>query len=157
MLRPKAAREEFVEKILRIVHVHLNLFEDDLPLFSDVVGIEERPEDEIGHDVEGDGKMFVQHLHVEADLLLGGEGVQHAADGIHLAGDGFGGAALGTLEDHVLHEVGKAVFVRSFAAGAVADPNSNGNRADVRHGLRNGDEAVGKDLLPDMPGIGDHF
>ncbi len=31
-----------------------------------------------------DGQMFIQHLNVEADALLGGEGVEVAADGIDL-------------------------------------------------------------------------
>ena len=110
MLGPEAAGEDVVEKIFGIVHVHLDLFEDNLTLFVDVFGIELGAKDEIGKDVEGDGEMRVEDLSVEADLFLGGEGIEHAANGIHFASDGFGGAALCAFEDHVLKEVGHAVF-----------------------------------------------
>jgi len=143
MLWPKASSEDVVEKILGVVHVHLDFFEDDLTLFLDVFGIELGAKDEVGEDVERDGQMGVQHLGVETDLFLGGEGIQHAADGIHFAGNVFGRTALGTLEDHVLKEMGSAVFRRGFAAGAMANPNADGDGADVLHSLGDNDEAVG--------------
>ena len=143
MVGPEAAGEDVMEQVFGIVHVHLDFFEDNLALFFDVVGIEFGTEDEIGKDIEGDGEMRVEDLGVEADLFLGGEGVEHATDGIHFAGDVFGGAAFGALEDHVLEEMGDAVFGEGFAAGAVANPDANGDGADVLHGLGNDDKAVG--------------
>src|SRR6202008_3489091 len=142
MLRPEAAGEDVVEKIFRVVHVHFDFFEDNLALFLYVFGIELGAKNEIRQNVEGDGEMRVQYLGVEADLFLGSEGVEHAADGIHFAGDIFGGAAFGALEDHVLQEVGNAVFGGGFAAGAVANPDADGDGTDVLHGLSDNDEAV---------------
>ncbi len=55
--------------------------------------------------------MLVEHLGVEADQLLGGEGVQIAADGIDRARDVFGGTARGALEQHVLDEMRDAVLL----------------------------------------------
>ncbi len=92
---------------------------------------------EIGNDVKRDRQMLVENLGVEADLFLGGEGVEHAANGIHFAGDRFGRAALGAFEDHVLHEMREAIFLVDFAARAVANPDPDGNGANVRHGLGN--------------------
>ena len=86
--------------------------------------------------------MRVEDFGVETDLFLGGESVEHATDGIHFAGDVFGRAALGAFEDHVLEEVGDAIFGGGFAAGAVADPDADGNGTDVLHGLSDDDEAV---------------
>ena len=63
-----------------------------------------------------DGQMLVQNFGVEANLFLGGEGIEHAADGIHFARDGFGGAALRAFEDHVFDEVRESVFFERFAA-----------------------------------------
>ncbi len=84
VLRPEAAGEDIVEKVFRIVHVHLDFFEDNLAFFLDVFGIELGAKDEIGEDIERDGEMGVENLGVEADLFLGGESVEHAAvDGIH--------------------------------------------------------------------------
>jgi hypothetical protein len=100
--------------------------------------------------------MLVQNLGVEADLFLGGESIQHATDRIHFACNGFGGAALGAFEDHVFQKVGEAVFFRDFAAGAIADPDAYGDGADVRHGLGDDNEAVGKNVPVNVAGVGSH-
>src|SRR5690349_18411640 len=100
--------------------------------------------------------MVVENLSVEADLFFGGEGIQHAADGIHFAGDGFGGAVFGTFKDHVLDEVGDAVFLRNFAARAVANPDADGDRADVGHGLGDDNETVGKNVALDVANLRSH-
>src|SRR6266481_2536969 len=106
MLGPEAARENVVKQIFGIVQVHLDFFEDDLALLLDVIGIELGTENEIGDDVKGDREMFVENFGVEANLFFRSEGVEHAADGVHFASDGFGGAAFGALEDHVFDEMG---------------------------------------------------
>ncbi len=94
--------------------------------------------------------MLVEDLGAEADLFFRRESVEHPPDGVHFAGDHFGGAALGALEDHVLDEVGKAVFFRDFAAGTVAHPDADGDRADVGHSFGNDHEAVGENVLLDV-------
>ena len=150
MLRPEAARENVVKLIFGIVQVHLDFFEDDLAFFFYVFGIEFGAKNEIGDDVKRDRQMLVENFGVEADLFLRGERVEHAADGIHFAGDGFGGAALGAFEDHVLHEMGQAVFFRDFAARAVADPDADRDGADVGHRLGDDDQAVAEHVLLDV-------
>jgi len=116
MFRPEAAREKVVQQILGIVQVHLDFFENDLAFFSYVFGIEFWPEDKVGDYVKGDGQVLVEDFGVKTDLLFGREGIEHAADRIHFPGDVFGGAALRALEDHVLDEMGQAVFFRNFEA-----------------------------------------
>ena len=156
MLGPKPASENFVQKILGIVHVHLDFFQDDLLLLGEVFGIKIGTEDEVGDDVEGDGKMFIEHFGVEADLFLGGEGVKHAADGIHFTRDRFRGAALGAFENHVLNEVGQAVFVGCFSARTAAHPHADGNGAHVRHILGNDHQVVGQSVLFDIASFCGH-
>src|SRR6267143_3004732 len=156
MLRPESARENFVQEILGIVQIHFYFFEDNLAFLLHVFGIEFRAQDEVGDDVKGDRQMLVQDFGVEADLFLGSEGVEHAADGIHFAGDGFGGAALRALEDHVLHEVREAVLFGNFAAGAVADPQADGDGAHVGHSLGDHHEAVGQNVLLNIARFGGH-
>ena len=146
MLGPETAGENVVEKIFGIVQVHLDFFEDNLALFIDVVGIELGTKDEIGDDVERDREMLVENFGVEADLFLGGEGVEHAANGIHFAGDGFGGTALSAFENHVLEEMSEAVFGGGFAAGTIANPDADGDGADVLHRLGDDNESVGEDV-----------
>ena len=147
MLRPETACEYVVKQIFRIVQVHLDFFEDHLAFFFHVVGIKLWTEDEIRDDVESDGQVLVENFGVEADLLFGSKSVEHAADGIHFAGDGFGRAALRTLENHVLDEVRETVFLGDFAAGTVANPNADGDGTDVGHGLREDHETVGQNVL----------
>jgi len=156
MLRPETTRKRFVEKVLRIVQIHLDFFEDNLLFILDVGGIETRVETEIADDVEGDGKILVENFGVETDLLFGGEGVEHAADGIHFAGDGFGGAALRAFEDHVFDEMGEAIFLGNFAARTVANPDADGDGANVGHRLGDDDEPVGKNVALDVANLRGH-
>ena len=123
MIGPKAASEKFVEQVFGIIQIHLDLFEHHLPLFFHVVGVELRAQHEVGENIESNGEVFVEHFGVQADLLFRSKSVQHAADGIHFASDVFGGAAVGSFENHVLQEMGQAVFGENFAAGTIANPN----------------------------------
>src|ERR1700682_3554026 len=100
--------------------------------------------------------MLIQNFGVEADLFFGGKGIEHAADGIHFAGNGFGGAAFGAFEDHVFEEVSEAVFFGNFTTGAVANPDADGDRTDVRHGLGNNNQAVGENVPVNIASVGNH-
>jgi hypothetical protein len=102
------------------------------------------------------GKMLVEHFHVEADALFGGEGVHVAANGVHLAGDIFGGAMLGAFENHVLDEVGDAVPGQIFVAGAALDPDADGDGADVLHLFGENGEPVGQNGALDVFGFANH-
>src|SRR5713226_10352332 len=157
MLRPETPSENFVKEIFGIVQVHLDFFEDHLAFLLHVFGIELRPKHKVSDNVKRDGQVLVKNFGIEADLLLGSEGIEHAADGIHFARDGFGGAALRALEDHVLHEVGETVFLGDFAAGTVANPDAHGDGTHVGHGLGDHHEAVGQNVLLNVARFGGHL
>src|SRR5260370_9514609 len=157
MLRPETPSENFVKEVFGVVQIHFYFFEHQLAFFLSVFRIEFRPKHKVGDNVKRDGQVLVKNFGVEADLLLGSEGVEHAADGIHFARDGFGGAALGALEDHVLHEMGETVFLGDFAAGTVADPDAHGDGAHVGHGLGDHHEAVGQNVLLNVARFGGHL
>src|SRR5260370_11100627 len=91
--------------------------------------------------------MIVENFGVEANLFFGRERVEHSADGIHFAGDGFGGPALRAFEDHVLHEMRKAVLFASFAAGTAVKSHADRERTPLAHGLRYDHHAV-RELRP---------
>src|ERR1041385_1423824 len=131
MLRPEATGKNFVQQRLRVIEIHLDLFENHLALFVYILGIEKRAQAKVGNDVKGDRQMLVEHFRVEANLFFGGKSVQHSANRVHFAGYGFSGAALGALEDHVLHKMSEAVLLGGFAAGTIANPNADRNRADM--------------------------
>ena len=88
--------------------------------------------------------MLVQNLGIEADQLLGGEGVQVAANRVHRPRDLFRGAAGGSLEQHVFDEVRQAVLLADFPAGAAADPDADRDRSHVGHRLGNHADPVRK-------------
>jgi len=90
VVSPVTLGEELVHQIVwRVLH-HLDLFLDHLGLFVDMLVAQQRILDQVSQHVEGAGQVFVQHFDGEAGALLGGEGVQVAADGIRRARDFFG-------------------------------------------------------------------
>ncbi len=139
---PEALREQLVDQQVGVVLVHLDLFQNHAALALDVGVGENRVEDQVGEHVQGDGHVVSQRLDVEADGFLAGEGVQVAADRIHLAGNVLGGAGTGALEEHVLHKVGDAAGLGQFAPRAGLDPHAHGHRAQVIHALGQQDQAV---------------
>ena len=99
---------------------------------------------EIADDIESHRKILVEHFCVETDLLFGRERIEHSANRIHFARDVLSGTAFGPFEHHVLDEVRDAVFLRDFAARAIANPHADGDGADVRHRLGNDHQTVGE-------------
>ncbi len=142
---PESLGEDFVDEIVGVVLVHLDLFEDDAALAGDFIAGEDGVEHEVGEHIEGGGHMLVEHLDVEADGFLAGEGVEVAADGVHFAGDVLRGARFGALEDHVLDEVGDAVDFGQLVARAGPNPDAHGDGADVVHFFGQNRKPVGQD------------
>ena len=153
MAAPEIFGEEFVRYGLGIVFLHANFFEDDVALFGDVFLGKERAQDQVGENVERQRQVLIKHLRTEADHLLGGKGVQVAADRVHFAGNLLGGAARGALKDHMLNEMRDAVQAGGFASRSGAKPDAHRYRACVGHGLGNQHETVGQHLTMDC-GLG---
>ncbi len=140
---PETLGKDFVDQVVGIVLVHLYFFEDHAALASDVSGVENRVQHQVAENVHGDGQVFVQHLDVEADTFLGGEGVHVAADGVHLARNFLRAAVLRALEDHVLDEVRDAIPLQVFVARAGLDPDPDRGGANMLHLLGDEDQPVG--------------
>jgi len=156
MTLPEILHEDFVDQGVGTVLVHFDFFEDDAALPGDFFGGENGIEDEVGQDVEGGGDVLVEDLDVEADGFLTGKGVEVATDGIDLAGDALGGPGFGSLEYHVLDEMGDAVEFGDFVTRAGAHPDTHGDGADVLHALGEDDETVGEDSTANIS-IAGHF
>ncbi|GAC1636032.1 MAG: hypothetical protein NVS9B14_14090 [Candidatus Acidiferrum sp.] len=118
--------------------------------------MEARAEAKIADDVKGDGQIFVENFGVETNLFFRRECIEHAANGIHFAGDVLGGAAFGAFEDHVLDEMSDAIFGRDFAAGTVANPDADRDGTDMGHGFRNDNQAVGKNVSLNVANLRGH-
>ena len=123
---------------------HPDLFEDDAPLGLDLLGAERGVPHDVGEDVEREPEVLVGHADVERRVLLGGEGVHVAADRLHRVGDVGGAAGVGALEEQVLEEVARAELVVGLVDRARADPEADGDRAQVGHRL--GDHLGARDV-----------
>lgn len=146
---PKVLRQHLVDHRFRIVFLHANLFEHHLPLFGDILGGKQWPQHHVGEHVKRQRQMFVQHLGVKAYLFFGGKRVQQSAHRIHLARNLFGGAPRCALEHHVLDKMRHAALAGGLASRAGVQPDANGNRAHMRHGLRQDQQAVRQAMLHD--------
>ena len=89
-----------------------DLLQDDRALAVDLVLGEARVQEDVGEQVERERQVLAQHLRVVAGVLLAGEGVEHAADGVDLLGDLRRRPPLGPLEEEVLEEVRDARSAR---------------------------------------------
>jgi hypothetical protein len=102
----------------------------------------------VDEDVERHVAVLGRALDVVARVLLPGESVELAADGVDLAGDLPGRRApLRALEEHVLGEVGDPVRLLGLVAGARREHDEAGDRLRLRHRGRHYPKAVGKDCL----------
>ncbi len=142
MALPEALREEFVHQHVGIVFVDLDLFQNHAALALDVGQRKGGVQHQVGQDVQRDRHVVCERLDVEADGLLAGEGVQVAADRIHLARNALRRARTRALEEHVLHKMRDTVDLRGFAARARLDPDAHGHGAQIIHALGQDDQAV---------------
>ena len=154
---PEVLREQLMHEVIRIVLVHLDLFEDDAALFLDVLFSEERVEHQVSEDVHRGRQVRVEALHVEADGLFGGEGVHVATNRIHLPGNLLGRAMLGSFENHVLNEMRNAVPLQVFIARPGLDPDTNGDRPDMLHLLGQNNQTVGENFAMDIALLFNHI
>ena len=124
-------REEIVDEVVgRVLH-HLDFLEDDRLLPLDVAGVEARMQEDVGEEVGGERQMLVEHPHVEAGVLLGGERVHLAAHGVDGARDVLRRPCLRALEDEMLDQVGDPPPLERLHSRARLHPDAHGHRADM--------------------------
>ncbi len=114
MVAEHGRQEDISEGVLGIVVAHRDLFEHDVAFELDVMGRAAAVEHHVGHQVDGQFEVLVEHVRVVAGVLLGGERVELAADGVDGLGDVDRGARRGRLEQQVLEEVRGAGHGRTF-------------------------------------------
>ena len=110
-----------------------DLLQHDRAFAGQLVRVEHRVLQNVGDDIESERHVVGQHLGVVGGVLAARVGVQVAADRLDLLGDVERRAPLGALEGHVLEQVGDAVDLCRFVAGADVDPGADRHRLHVRH------------------------
>ncbi len=136
--------EVLVRDVGRVIAVHGDFLEDDVPFLLHLLRVQDRAGDHVRDDVDRHGKVRVQHPGEVAGAFLRGGGVGFPADLVEGRGDFQRGAALGALEQQVLQEVGGAVLAGSLVAGADADPETDGGRALAGHRLGQHTDTAGQ-------------
>src|SRR6185437_10242749 len=87
MAFPEALREQLVHQHVGIVFVDLDLFQNHTAFTLDIRGGEGGVKHQVSENVERHRNVVGERLHIEANRLLPGEGVEVAADRIHLPRD----------------------------------------------------------------------
>ena len=122
MILPEVLGKDLVDEIVGIILVHFDLFQNDAPLTSDILNGEDRVEYQIAEYVESNRQVLIENFNVETDAFLRRESIHIAADRVYLPSDLFRRAIPGSLENHVLNEMGDAIPLRIFVSGAGFDP-----------------------------------
>ena len=134
---------DVVDEIARRVEVHVHLLDDHALLALDLLGLELRVAQHVDEDVQRDLPRLARAADVVARVLLAREGVELAADRVHLGRDvARGRAAFRPLEHHVLGEVGDPVRLPGLVAGAGRDHDEARDRLRVRQRRRQDAQAV---------------
>ena len=133
-----------MRQVLRRVLGHGDLLDHHALLLRHFSGVEGRVGRHVRDHVHGQGQVLVHHLGIEAGALLGREGVQLSAHGVHLLRDLPGRALFGALEHHVLQEVADARLLHRLELGTRAQPQAHGDGPKVGNPLPDDAQAVGQ-------------
>ncbi len=136
VLGEERLEDERVHPVLGRVLVHVELFEDDLPLGLDVVVTERRLGEHVSQQVDAELDMAARQPRDVRGVLLRGEGVHVAADAVDRLGDVASRASVRALEEQVLEEVRDAAQRLGLVTRADADPHADARRVGFGHSLR---------------------
>ena len=75
-------------------------------------------------------------------MLFIGEGVEVSTDAFNILGNACGRTPTGSLEEHVLDEVGGPIFAGGFMTPTGVDPDAHRDAGQVGHGGRDDSEAT---------------
>ena len=118
-----------------IVVAHRDLFEYDAALHIDVMRRHGRVQHDIDDDIDGKRQIPIEYRRVVAGVLLLGECVQLATNGIHRGRDLQSGARRRALEQEMLEKVARARDRGRLMARSDWDPDSDACAADAGHRL----------------------
>src|SRR6266576_513794 len=106
---------------------------------------------QVGEHVQRLRQVGVEHPRLERRGVAGGVGVERAAAGLERQRDLLRRAALGTLEHHVLEQVGHAHLGTGLVGARAPYPDPHRHRADTRHPLGQHDHPARRGGLGDLP------
>ena len=109
-------QEHVAQGVLRVVVTHGDFFQDDVAFDLDVGYGATAPQHHVGHQIDGQLQVGVEHVRVVARVLASGERVQFAADRVDRLRDLHGRTGRRRLEQQMLEEVCGASHAMTFIA-----------------------------------------
>ena len=125
-----------MDEVLRGVLVHRDLLEHDLALGVHLRGLELWLEQHVGHHVQRRLEVGVEDARIDDRVLLGGGGVQLAAQAVEDLGDLHRRVAGRALEQEVLDEMRDALLSAYLVPRSGSDPDADRDRPHRRDALR---------------------
>ncbi len=122
--------EQVEDLLLRIVLVHRDLLEHDLPLGLQF--LQARAPEHVAHHIERPLQMAVEHACVERGRLPVGARVDLRAHRVEDLVDLLRSEALGAAEQHVLQQMRDPRLAVPLGRGAGADPEAERHRAHAQ-------------------------
>ena len=134
---------QVIEDNLLHLLVHLLLFSQNNVSFPlDCRSLQFRVLQNVGDDVDGLVDVLAEALGVVDGLLSGRVGVEMGTQVLDLELELVLRSSAGSLEGHVLEEVGGTVRAVGLGSGPSIDPNSDGGRLGVRVRFRRDGQSV---------------
>jgi len=126
-----------------------DLLQDHPALDLDLVRIEDRVQDDVGHDIQREAYVGLEHPGVVGRHLAPRVGVDVAAHVLDRLSDLQRRPPLGPLERHVFQEMRDAVLLGRFVPAACQDPDADGRGFQPWHGFGHHAQAVGQGIEAD--------
>ena len=89
-------------------------------------------EEDIGQEVNGQGKVLINHLGIKTGIFPPGKGIQRPPDGVDLLGDVKGRPSFRSLKKKMFDEVRDSVFLRLFISRTGDHPYADRDRLEIR-------------------------
>ena len=119
------------------------------PLLAlELVGVEARPADEVGDQLDAQRQVAAKQPGVEHGMVARRPGVQRSPDILDVLGDALGVATAGALEHHMLDQMGEPALAGSLGPRADVGIKADGKRLDAGHGLDRHGQPVGQAVKP---------
>lgn len=136
--------QQVMHQIFGRVLVHRDFFQHNAAFLVQLLLVHRRVHHHVSDNVDGELNVLVDDLGVAAGAVLAREGVQLPADRVHFLGNLPDGALRRSLENHVLNEVGEAVFFRRFHHRTHMHPRADRHRPQMRQAFPQHTQAIGQ-------------
>ena len=114
MIGKEGALKVIKDELGRVVAIAVYFLEYDTALLVNLMLREGAVKNDVGKELQGSCKIFLQEGRVDHRLLFIGKGIEVSSHVLHTIKDVPSTTFGGTLEEHVLYKMGKSCLMRSL-------------------------------------------